>query len=188
MTWMQDLWGCIRDIHRQDWQKIPGAALVATILFGLAVAYFANSGSHWVFPLDHANLAFHEFGHPLFGSINWRLGVYGGTLGQLIFPLLTACVFWGRREAPSFAACAIWFFENFFNISRYMADARAHQLPLVGGMDPELAHDWTEIFVRWGLLKHDIGISRITAILGWAGVVAIVIWLAVVWNRQRDDA
>ena len=179
--------GRLADINRQDWGKVSAPALGGTAVFALAVVFFAHHGSGWVFPLDNANLAFHEFGHPFFGSFSERLRVYGGTLGQLAFPLVTSIAFWARREASSLAVCAIWLFENLFNIARYMADARAHQLPLVGGLDPELYHDWTEIFSRWGQLRHDTAIAGFTALIGWAGVAAAVSWLAWVWYRQRED-
>jgi len=36
----------------------------------------------WVFALDDANLLFHEAGHPFFGILGGRMGLYGGTLGS----------------------------------------------------------------------------------------------------------
>ncbi len=175
----------IRGIYQSDWQPVSAPALGATMVFALVVLYFLHGESHWVFPLDNANLAFHEFGHPLFGAFSERLKVYGGTIGQLVFPMVTVMAFWMRREAASCAVCGIWFFENFFNIARYMADARAHELPLVGGLDPELAHDWTEILQRWGLLTHEIGLARFTAFLGWIGIAGILLWLTWRWYNQE---
>jgi hypothetical protein len=178
----------VAEIQGQDWQNISTAALAGTIVFAVAVLYFAHSGSHWVFPLDNANLAFHEFGHPFFGTFSESLRVYGGTLGQLTFPAIATVAFWVRREAASCAVCAIWFSENLFNIARYMADARAHQLPLVGGLDPELYHDWTEIFARWHQLQHDTAIAAFTGFIGWVGALASVVWLTCVWYRQDESA
>jgi hypothetical protein len=175
------------EIQGQEWQRVTGAALAGAIAFAIAMLYFGNHGQRWVFPIDNANLAFHEFGHPFFGTFSERLMVYGGTLGQLAFPLATTIAFWIRREAASCAVCAIWFFENLFNIARYMADARAHQLPLVGGLNPELYHDWTEIFVRWHALPQDTKIAAFTSGIGWVGIFASVMWLAYVWYRQSED-
>jgi hypothetical protein len=184
---LRGLWGRITEIHEQDWQNASGAGVAATAAFAFFIAWSANSGSHWVIPLDNANLAFHEFGHPFFGGFAERLAVYGGTLGQLMFPLIAALAFWVRREAVSCAVCAIWFSENLFNIARYMADARAHQLPLVGGLNPELYHDWTEIFVRRGVLRHDLRIAAFFTFCGWIGILGAVGWLAWIWYRQRED-
>src|SRR5947209_9685759 len=97
------------------------------------------SADGWVAILDHANLVFHDDGHTIVGLISQRLMVYGGTIGQLAFPVLTSLHFWRRRETFACALCLTWLFENFLNIARYMADARAQLLPLVGGGE----HDWT---------------------------------------------
>ncbi|MGD0141318.1 MAG: hypothetical protein ABSD28_20860 [Tepidisphaeraceae bacterium] len=75
------------------------------------------------------------------GLFSQRLETYGGTLGQLAFQALLAVSFWRKGEAISFAVSVVWFFENWLNIARYMADARAQALPLVGGGD----HDWARI-------------------------------------------
>jgi len=125
--------------------------------------------------LDHANLVFHEAGHPLVGLFSQRLETYGGTLGQLAFPLVLAVSFWRRGEAISFAVSAIWFFENWLNIARYMADARAQVLPLVGGGD----HDWARILGRWHVLNYDTQIAGVVRTAGWLGMgaaCAFVIW------------
>jgi hypothetical protein len=90
--------------------------------------------------------------------------------------------FWWRREALSFALCAAWLFENFWNIARYMADARDRVLPLVGGGE----HDWTEIFSRWHVLHRDTGIAGFVSILAWVGLSIVWGWLAWRWWQDRD--
>lgn len=168
-----------------DWQPVSLRALLGTALAALAVLLLANRGERWVPILDSANLAFHEFGHPFFGLFSARLGVYGGTLGQLVFPVACAGAFWLRREAVAFALCGIWVFENFFNIARYMADARRLELPLVGGGNPEDAHDWLEIFSRWGILAQDLRIAGIVTYAAWLGILAILVWLARRWYCDK---
>jgi hypothetical protein len=111
-----------------------------------------------------------------------RITVYGGTFAQLLFPIAAAATFWRRREALSFALCAVWLFENFWNIARYMADARAQVLPLVGSGE----HDWTEIFTRWGVLGRDTGIAGFVTLLGWLGVMIVWGWLARRWWLDRE--
>ena len=135
----------------------------------------------WVPILDGANLLFHEAGHPFFGLFGNTMGLYGGTLGQLIFPLVISIEFWRRGATLSLAVGSLWFFENFFNIARYAADARAQVLPLVGGG----SHDWFNIFLRWGVLQHDVTIARAIATIGGAGIIAT--WLWVGWNWIYGD-
>ena len=132
-----------------------------------------TSPEHWVRILDDANLVFHEAGHPLFGLLGTTLGLYGGTLGQLVFPTLSSVHFWREGETVAFSLCLAWLFENFLHISRYMADARAQILPLVGGGE----HDWTTIFSNWGLLPHDATIAGFVGFLGWVGYAGCALWL-----------
>ncbi len=163
-----------RGVPAADWKPVSTMAIAGACLFALVCAWFAHTGQGWVHILDGANLAFHEAGHPIFGLLlGERITVYGGTLGQLVFPAVVAASFWWRRETASFAIALLWLAENLWNIARYMADARAQELPLVGGGE----HDWTEIFSRWGMLAHDTGVAGFTRTLGWVLMLAVLVWL-----------
>jgi hypothetical protein len=64
------------------------------------------------------------------------------------------------------------------NVGRYMKDARAQQLPLVGS-----DHDWTEIFSRWGVLTSDVRIGNTVRLLG----LCIVLYgLVQTWRRRQQ--
>jgi len=106
-----------------------------------------------------------------------NLTVYGGTLGQLMFPLAAGFSFYRQRAALSFAFTMLWLGENLFNIAVYMADARARILPLVGNGE----HDWTEIFSRWGVLEWDTTIAGLVRMAGWLLVACVGAWL---WYRS----
>ncbi|HVY05043.1 MAG TPA: hypothetical protein VHB46_03605 [Burkholderiales bacterium] len=179
MSWKERL----LEVSEQEWRPVSAPALAASSVLVAVVCYFANSGEHWVYVLDSANLAFHEAGHPLFGLLlGNRVMVYGGTMGQLVFPIVATASFWWRRETLSFALCLAWLFENFWNISRYMADAREQVLPLVGGGE----HDWTEIFSRWNVLQRDTSIASFVSLVAWAGIIATWAWLVRRWMRDRE--
>jgi hypothetical protein len=165
----------------EDWDRVTWSKLLefagGAVLFFMLVG-FSQPG--FVFLLDHANLLFHEAGHVFVGFLSSRLEPYGGTIGQLVFPVALAVSFW-RKELPiSFAGAIIWFFQNWLNIARYMADARAQMLPLVGGGE----HDWHKIFGRWHLLAYDTRIARVVNAIGWLGIVAACVW--VVWRYWQD--
>lgn len=170
----------LRDIAETPWNPIRKEAFIGTLLLISVVCYFANTEARWVPILDSANLLFHEAGHPIFGLFSSRLMVYGGTLGQCFFPLVATFQFWQKRAACSFALSLVWLFENFWNIDRYMADARAQVLPLVGGGE----HDWTEIFSRWNVLNQDTVIAQRVHGLAWLGVVLTCAWL---WHRFKNE-
>ena len=162
-----------------DWAPVPRWGLIALGLVALwfAWAHFVGREA-WVFLVDWANLALHEAGHPIVGLFSERLMIYGGTIFQLLFPALFAHHFWRRRQAAAFAAALLWLAESLMNVSRYMKDARAQELPLVGGGE----HDWTEIFGRWGVLAHDVGIGNGVRLLGLALAVYALWWA---WQRRE---
>jgi hypothetical protein len=138
----------------------------------------------WVPILDSANLAFHEAGHPLFGILSDRLMVYGGTLMQLLMPGICAFEMRRQQKYTGFYFCLVWFAENLLNVARYMADARAHKLPLVGGLDPEEFHDWTRILESWGLLSWDTSLANCLRVLA-VGLMAGTLWRA--WLRSQAE-
>jgi hypothetical protein len=162
------------------WRTPSLAELLGVAAFGvlcLWVHWFSADG--WVWLVDNADLAIHEAGHPLLGILSRRLSVYGGTLFQLLFPALTLWHFRHRGEATGAAAAAVWLGQNGLNIARYMADARAQVLPLVGGGE----HDWTEIFQRWGVLQSDSRIAGLTALASAALIVYSLRWLYLRWRQ-----
>jgi hypothetical protein len=168
-------------VNDKAWDILTKPKLVG---FYCGVALFfllvSRSPAGFVFLIDHANLLFHEAGHVFIGFLSNRLETYGGTIGQLVFPVVVAISFWQKGQPLSFAAAGLWFFENWLNIARYMADARAQALPLVGGGE----HDWHNIFSRWHLLAYDTRIARMVEVAGWLGMLAACGW--VLWRYRRD--
>jgi hypothetical protein len=174
----------LNNLETNDWNEVTTKKLLGfTAGMGAFLLLVFMSEPGFVFLLDHANLLFHEAGHPAVGLFCSRLTVYGGTLGQLVFPVVLAVSFWRKREALSFAASVIWFFENWLNIARYMADARAQVLPLVGGGE----HDWTNIFSRWGVLTHDTQIATVVRTVGWVGMGTACLWVLWRWWKSKDS-
>jgi len=167
----------------QSWKPVPGWQMIAaSVGFGLLFILLKTDDDGFLFVVDHANLVFHEAGHVIFGILGGTLGLYGGTLGQLAIPLIVGATFWKQRDTVSTAIAGVWFFQNFLNIARYMADARAQLLPLVGGGD----HDWTNIFSRWGALAADTAIANTVAAAGWIGMAAVWGWLVWRWASASE--
>lgn len=168
-------------MEEKEWDLVTGTKLL-TFVIGTALFFVLLFCSEpgFVFIVDHANLLFHEAGHPIVGLFSQRLEPYGGTIGQLVFPCVLAASFWRKGQTVSVAAAVIWFFENWLNIGRYMADARSLELPLVGGGD----HDWNTIFLRWHVLPHDVQIASVVKATGWMGMLAACAW--VLWRAWQD--
>ncbi len=145
--------------------------------FAGLVALLLSDDDGFIVIIDHANLLFHEAGHLIFGLLGPTLGLYGGTLGQLIIPAICGVAFWRQKSWVSLAVVLLWLFQNLFNIAPYVADARAQRLPLLGGGE----HDWTNILSRWGALQHDTALASILTLIGWIGLFSTLAWVAYLW-------
>lgn len=172
--------------HDGDWGTLSGPVAFGATVAVLWVLLRASTGDRWVPILDHANVAFHEAGHVLVGLVSGRLAVYGGTLAQMFFPVAAAWHFFRRRHTLGFALCGAWACESLLNVATYMADARAMQLPLIGGLDPATHHDWREIFSRWGMLHLDTTWAGFNRLLAWLGGLALCFWVMRRWRAGRD--
>ncbi len=165
-----------------DWQALSRVALAGWLVFYSLFLFHAVANKDGFLVLDHVNLVIHEAGHFFFGWFGYTVGILGGTLGELLVPLLLATYFFWHRQTTGAAFAAFWFFENFLYIGTYMADARTLALPLVGSGE----HDWEILFGQWGLLVHDHAIGAATRQLGWPGMLATVAWL--VWMARPREA
>jgi hypothetical protein len=158
---------------------LAGRALVAALtLYGIVCL---RDPATFRIP-DALNLAVHETGHLVFLPFGEFMHFLGGTLFQLTFPLLFVVHF--ARRGDRFAACLVcwWVAQSFWNVSVYVADARAQLLPLVGGGE----HDWEYILGTLGLLEYDQRIARTFHV---AGVLIFVwaMWMAWTEAGQRRD-
>ena len=154
-----------------EWRPVPTGGLVFALAFAGYIAYRSFFAGGWVPLVDDANFAVHEAGHPLAGMLSGRLAVYGGTLAQLVFPVICMLEFTRRRWTLSYALCCIWLGESLLNVARYLADARAMELPLKGFSEFAL-HDWNVILSRWGPLA----------------IVCALGFLVLRWRRDAVDA
>jgi hypothetical protein len=124
----------------------------ALALYGAYLLTHLGEGSL----LDSVDLAIHETGHILFGPFGEVVGFAGGTIMQLLMPVMFVGYF-ARRGDQYGASVALWWVgQNCANVSVYAADARAQELPLVGGGE----HDWFYLLSHLGWLENDQGVAR----------------------------
>jgi len=163
----------------EDWKEVSKAERIGWLVFYALFLVYALSNKSGFLLIDHVNLVIHEGGHLLFGWLGRTLGLWGGTLLELLVPLELACYFVFQRHPAGTAFSSFLFFENFLYISVYMADARSQGLPLVTvGDASEGGHDWFNIFSSLGLLRHDTQIAGVVRLLGWLGMIGTVVWFA----------
>jgi hypothetical protein len=133
--------------------------------------------------LDGVDLAIHETGHLVFNPFGEFIQFAGGTLFQLIMPLLFVGYFWRRGDRHAASVALWWVAQNCGNIATYAADARAQELPLVGGGE----HDWAYLLGATGQLAHDQQIAHTIRAAGVLLLVGSTIWGLVVAGRPIDS-
>ena len=132
--------------------------------------------------LHGVNLPFHEVGHIIFRPFGAFITSLGGTLGQLLMPLICMGVLLLKTRDPFGASVALWWTgENFLDIAPYMNDARAGQLPLLGGnfghSAPYGFHDWQYLLTESGLLQYDHVLAKAAFLTG-----SLIMLLSLLWG------
>jgi hypothetical protein len=121
------------------------------IILPIAVYLVLNRGHYtWI---DNADLVIHEAGHIFFMFFGSFIHSAGGTLMQIILPLLIAWYFFRNSYRLGVQISLLWLGQNFINISVYAADARARVLPLLGGN--KAGHDWHYMLGELNILEYD---------------------------------
>jgi hypothetical protein len=137
-------------------------------------------------PLDDLNLAVHEAGHLIFSAFGETATILGGSLLQIIVPAAFVAYFVRTRQRYAAAVTLAWVGVNFLNVARYIADARAQELPLLGGEDS--IHDWWYLLINWDLLRQDLVIARWVHFAGVVAFLSSLLWGAMsVSARGRAD-
>jgi len=177
---------------RADLLTLPGKdagepaflAIRAAALFGLAVwsMYLmtrdVTDGEVFQSFMHNILLPIHEAGHVLFMPFGEFLTIAGGSLFQVLLPLLIGVAFLRKNRDPYGAAVCLWWTGmSFIDLAPYIYDALQPQLMLLGGHTGEDGpHDWIYLFETLGGLPHA---------QAWAGFVrttgALLTLVALVW-------
>jgi hypothetical protein len=148
------VWGCAFIIHGVDWRFIGGSFL------------------------HNANLPFHEFGHVLFSPFGRFMAILGGSLFQIMMPLIAMLSFSLQMRNNFAAAIMLWWCgQNFIDVSPYIADAEHRAIPLIRGLSEDY-HDWGNLLSMTGLVHRAELIASFSFLVGslllllsffWAG-------------------
>jgi hypothetical protein len=174
--------------EREEWRPVPRWSVIAWLAFYVLFLLYAFHMHGGYLFIDSANLVVHEGGHLLFSWCGATLCLWGGTILQWAVPFLLAAYFFYQRQTAAFVFSLFFFFENWLYTATYMADARALVLPLVTTGDPDFVeHDWNTIFTSLGVLRYDTTIAAVVRTLGWCGMLACVVWLAMRLRTNPDN-
>ena len=83
------------------------------MFYALFLVYALSNRSGFLL-IDHVNLVIHEGGHLLFGWLGRTLGLWGGTLLELLVPLELACYFVFQRHPTGTTFSSLFFFVRCF--------------------------------------------------------------------------
>ncbi|WP_413172508.1 hypothetical protein [Anabaena azotica] len=126
--------------------------------------------------LHFPDLAIHETGHLifmiLFGSGSF-MHILGGSLTQILFPAAFTIYFFLYGQRYSSAITLFWTAQNFMDVSVYIKDAQARELPLT--VDDPDAHDWYNLLSWMNILEYDQQIGNFVYFIGFLIFIASIL-------------
>lgn len=145
----------------------------------IAFAVWVWRHMHDPFGLLHGSLLiFHEAGHVLFIPFGEFMTVLGGSLFQLMVPGFFVAYFLLKRDSYAVCFALLYLAASLADVSVYIADARAGDLPLLGGERSN--HDWTFLLIELELLERDTALGAFvmsTAQLLFWPTAAAGVWI-----------
>lgn len=130
--------------------------------------------------LHNVDLVFHEAGHFFFIPLGRFMMLLGGSLFQVLVPLLVMFAFLIVNRDGFGASISLWWAgQSLMDLAPYIGDARALRLPLLGGgtgMDSPGRHDWANILRELGWLEYDLIIANWVHIIGSGIIVLALLW------------
>jgi len=139
------------------------------------------------FLISRVNLVFHEAGHIVFAILGELIAALGGSLMQVLIPLVCAVTFLRHLNSFGAAVATWWAGESLIELAPYIGDARSQRLELLGGVtgsDAPGYHDWNNILSRLDLLAYDHGLAKAAHLLGTLLILLGLAWGGYLLMRQ----
>ena len=130
----------------------------------------------------------HEFGHILFMPFGELMTLLGGSLLQVVLPLIFGGIFLVRNRDPFAASVMLWWAAvAVMDVAPYIYDAWEPQHVLLTGRTGDTgAHDFIDTLGILGLLHRAQPIGRAVHVLGVVMMLAALAWGAwLVWQQYR---
>ncbi len=164
--------------------------LMLACIFALWGASFIVAGVDWEAIggsfLHNVNLPFHEFGHLLFIPFGHFMSILGGSLFQILLPLIFLFAF-SFKQKDNFAASIMlwWCGQNFIDVSPYIKDAPYRALPLIRGMGED-AHDWGNLLTMTDSLDSATAIANTSFAIGSLLIIAAIAWAGALLFKMKQ--
>jgi len=130
----------------------------------------------------------HEFGHILFRPFGEFMTLLGGSLFQVLLPLIFGGVFLVKNRDPFAASVMLWWAAvAVMDVAPYMYDAfKPQHILLTGRTGDSGAHDFIDVLGDLGLLHKAQPIGRGVHAFGALTMIASLAWGAwLVWQQHR---
>lgn len=175
------------EFELQKWARFGFTGLLA--LLALSVL---RADEPYIPLLSDIDVAMHEFGHYLFIPFGETMTILGGSLWQVLFPLIFAAYFsasYRTRKRDVFAAmaCLWWAALNLLEVAVYVNDSRALDLTLLNGLTGKEsdAHDWNNLLTQWHALKSAHAIAATMRRIATVTFLVSIITMIVMTFRLR---
>lgn len=130
--------------------------------------------------MHNINLVFHEAGHVIFQLFGNFMAILGGSLLQLIVPLIAMLAFIFKHRDNFAASIGLWWLaQSMMDLVPYISDARAQEMWLLGGVqgkDMPGIHDWNNILSLLGLLDYDHAVASMVMIVAIGLMLLSFVW------------
>ena len=138
------------------------------------------------------NLPFHEFGHIIFRPFGRLMTSLGGSIAQVLMPVICLVVFLIKTRDTFAASFTLWWTgQNFMDLAPYINDARSLTLPLLGGntgqTSPYGFHDWEFILQETKLLRYDRVLANLADTFGTILMICALVWGAYILLKQYKN-
>jgi hypothetical protein len=125
------------------------------------------------------NLVFHEAGHVIFTLLGNFMRIIGGSLLQLIIPLVILFSLLIKNRDTFGASIGLWWFsQSMMDLVSYINDAESQEMWLLGGVqgkDMPGIHDWNNILSQLDLLQSA---HTIATTVSWLAITLMIISFA----------
>lgn len=132
-------------------------------------------------------LYIHEAGHLIFSIFGKTISILGGSLNQVLIPLVWYVVAW--REHSSMKNVALFTTgASIVDVSIYVKDAEVLKLPLIGGLS-KAHHDWRNLLRGWDALDQAFFLGEVLFWIGmFCAATGIILGVLRIVNEFRNAA
>ena len=119
------------------------------------------------------------------------MGIAGGSLFQVIFPVVFVGYFLWQRSYYSAAIVLLWVGQSILNVWVYASDAVIMQLVLTSGFTGSEGsfHDWNYLLDHFGMLGSTKTVAGIIRFIGTSTIIiASVLSIYLSFKKINEDA